>query len=109
MNENAETEEAQTERTNSQVELNELLSVFLVLDCVDYEGCSAIRGYKDREHAEEFIKICEAYDRERPSCPYGDDKDDWNDYSTKYKEWEDQHPGECPNVDNYVISEVDLY
>jgi hypothetical protein len=74
-----------------------LLSVFVLLDCTDYEGCLPTHAFKRKEDAECLKAIAEAYDHTKPHCPecIGDSVEcdsEWDKYRKAEQEWSDGHP-----------------
>ena len=96
-----------------QSALNDLLSVFVLLDCTDYEGCVVLRAFKLEESAEALKAMAEAHDAKKPQCPScTDDSDEcnkeWDIYEESLKQWKKSHPIKegFDGADFYSISEV---
>lgn len=69
---------------------NALLSIFLLLDCTDYEGCSPLRAFKYRDAAECLKSMAEAHDKKMPEIPPVEE--DWTEYYKLDAEWKKNHP-----------------
>lgn len=106
--------ETQQETGNEQNSaLNDLLSVFVLMDCTDYEGCSPLHAFRHFEAAKALKAMAEAYDQKKPQCPTCIDdgnecEAEWAEYDRLTAEWKSNHPikNGFDGADFYSIKEV---
>lgn len=77
--------------------LSDLLSVFVLLDCTQYEGCEPLRAFKFKEQAEVLKAMAEAHDSKAPRCPNSVEDSpsndaEWDEFEKQRAVWRDNHP-----------------
>ena len=69
-----------------------MTTISIVQGIVPHEFTANIRAFTDEGKAEEFVEVCENYDKTRVST----------------KDWYDAHPAGCVYYDCYEVEEVEL-
>jgi len=72
-----------------------MLTLFVVVAGIDYEGSTPIRAFAERYDAKEFATKCHEYERTRPTFPPGAhiDSAEIDAWSAADKQWVANHPG----------------
>lgn len=88
------------------------MKIYLALDCVQYEGSSAMCAFQRREDADAFVSKCTEYHATRPKCPAIDDPDPvWDEYFILEEKWREAHPASKYSgvgADYYLVREVEF-
>jgi hypothetical protein len=97
-------------------EFGELLGVFLLMDCTEYEGCTPLHTFKHKEAAEALKSMSESHDEKKPRMPGCVDDSaecdaEWDAFNSAEDEWNNSHPiaKGFSGADSYCIVEVPFH
>lgn len=90
--------------------MSDQLSVFILLDCTNYEGCVPLHVFKHRDAAVCMKAMAEAHDQKKPTIQ-GNSDAEWDEYGENMREWSDDHPVKkgFQGADDYCIDEVPFH
>lgn len=86
-------------------------TIFVVIECFDYEGSNPLRAFSNESDAEEFVDALKQYDQKRPECPDINDSDrKWERFNNAWGKWQASHPAGPDSVgaNGYAAIEIPL-
>lgn len=91
------------------------MKIYLVLDCSNYEGSSAMLGFSSREEAEKLTETLRAYQTTRPRYDPAESIEDedktWNEFEASLATWREGYPAQGyggEDADFYGIQELEV-